>query len=98
MDASIQVPHFGKEKGYDKWRFKFLLLLDLKNCREPIEHEEKPVLTKDNESKIAERKAKVLLSQAVDVELIMECPTAFAMMKKLDDNLYMKNLGGYNVP
>lgn len=46
---------------------------------------------KEEEWKTAQKKAKVLFSQAVDVDLIMECETAHDMLKRLDDRFMKKS-------
>lgn len=53
-----------------------------------MESETKPDSMKDDEWKNAVKKAKVLFSQAVDIDLIMECDSSFDMMKL--DNLFVK--------
>lgn len=91
MDTQIPIPMFKPHGGepYDSWKYKFMLLLEMKNCKSCLECKTKPeTVTAEDWSKM-EVKAKMLLASAVDVELIMECATAYEMMEKLD-NLYLK--------
>lgn len=91
MDTHIPIPNFKSgSEPYDTWRYKFMLLLEMKGCKEAIECEDKPnSITTVSEWNKLQTKAKLLFASAVDVEIIMECETAKQMMDKLD-SLYMK--------
>lgn len=89
--GTIPVPRFSKGDAYDKWRYKFLLLLKLKGCEEVVNHQVRPNSSPISVVDWRKKDVKVcnFFAAAVDVDLIMDCATGYEMLQKLDD-LYAK--------
>uniref|UniRef100_V5H1N5 Retrovirus-related Pol polyprotein n=1 Tax=Anoplophora glabripennis TaxID=217634 RepID=V5H1N5_ANOGL len=87
--SSIQVPKFNPSESYDKWRYKFMLLLEMRNCKDVIDIENRPEKIKEEEWEKKEVRAKNYIANAVDVDIIMDCKTAKDMINRLD-RLYQK--------
>lgn len=82
-------------KGYDKWRYRLLLFLDMKECVEVILKETRPAEITETHWKRKEIKAKNYLVNSVtntQLELIISASTARDMVKKLDETYLVKNI------
>lgn len=79
---------------YDKWRFKLKLFLELKECLEVIENDERPTTIKEEDWKMKEIKAKNIIVNSImntQLELIISEKTAKKMIEKLDENYLIKS-------
>lgn len=80
--------------GYDKWRFRLLLFLEMKECNEVILNETRPeAITEATWSKM-EIKAKNYIVNSVtntQLELIISQTSAKNMIEKLDEMYLVKN-------
>lgn len=80
--------------GYDKWRFRIMLFLEMKECNEVILNETRPAdITEAKWSKM-EIKAKDYIENSVtntQLELIISQTSAKNMMEKLDEIYLVKN-------
>lgn len=81
-------------KGYDKWRYRLMLFLEMKECNEVILKEARPAEITEAVWKKKEIKAKNYLINSVNntqLELIISASTAKDMVKKLDETYLVKN-------
>lgn len=90
-DIYLQV--FDGEE-YAKWRFKLKLFLELKNCEEVLDAEDRPSEITEKQWKEKELKAKNYIVNSVtntQLELIIAEPTAKKMVEKLDHTYLVKS-------
>ncbi|KAK7582221.1 hypothetical protein V9T40_013666 [Parthenolecanium corni] len=81
---NVPIPKFDGSTKYDTWRYQFMLLLEYKNCKSVIDSETRPNAIKEEEWKRMDVKAKFFISLAVNPDEIIDCESAYAMIKKLD--------------